>query len=263
MNTSIKALVLSACLAGAMLVTINTWSSSNGGNITLIAFAKANFPKGDFPTCFDMNCTASIHRIDVQAWPETGVLLADFWATYNGSRYFASVLRVQSATYWLYVLNSDSTFWHKFVAAWAKGKAGVLGPVALSELQKQPVGVCNQVAPKILIPVTSDAGRLQLPPPAQVCPSPNDAGAPCTSVPQTWPAGSVMRCRDAAATAGGYYLKQLKYGGATAVNYTVDGGVPPGNAQALLPNVPSKWWSQPDAQTTKTCSGIPMGTACP
>jgi len=236
---------------------------------TLMAVPK-NLNMMELPTCFDAQCMASIYRVDVQVktphW-----LLVDAYGEYKDKSHFAHVFRLATPTHWVWVIVSEDTFFHKALKVWAKEKPSVIGPAPVESLPRKPA-VCAQLAPKVLVGVTTDAGTLRQPNPTTTvqCPpsaGPTDAGPPLdcrvTVTAKTWTAAQVLTCRDGG---GPYYLKQLRHGGVWINGWSddPDGGIPTTGAAKRLPSrVPTGWGWAPDARVTKTCPPVPVGTQCP
>jgi hypothetical protein len=193
------------------------------------------------PECFDPpTCAYQLYRVDPQV-KETGWLSADLYGIKNGRSHYATALRVHNANNWIWIIDAEDLFFHRALKIWSTDKAGVVGPFPLAKLMSRSSNVCNQVASKVLVNITNDAGTAYK--------QPGEAGP--------------IHCRDGSVQP--YYTQQVKYGGALPAAWVDrDGGNGlVGTTPRLEPRIDPNWATVPDARTTKNCFNIPIGTACP
>jgi len=193
--------------------------------------------------------------------------LWEVWAQSSDNQKFyrALVLRQPfTAGRLLWTFLSDSDLWFKYLTWWAGQDATLQGPVKLLDLQTYTQAQCEATASRTLVRVTYDSGALQPPPPVTVCTKVNDAGVPynCSPVAQRWPDGGYLRC----GAAGGYYLRQWRYGGRLGGSGSTPGNMndqPLGPPSAPPPiGITDDVWTVPPAPTTRLCE-VPVEQACP
>lgn len=186
----------------------------------------------------------------------------DAWVSSGKESYHAHLWRITAPGGYVWVVQGSSAWW-----ATAKANLGksveVQALLPLPQVGSSPK--CKDIAEAILVNVTSDAGALLQPGPVRLCNpvAPTDAGAPdaCHTEVRKWPDGAVVQC-------GGYWLLRSRWGGPEPTHWKdLDAGVVKPGSPSIKPAVPIKPTAEelkaPDAATTKTCWGVPVGAVCP
>lgn len=259
-----------AAVVTLLLVLITDGFSSQGGDTTFVLLVKSSLGK-TLPKCYGPSCMGKL--VSMHVWIRTAPLSygdAELWV--NGVLYHALVWRIRVDSTWYLWAWQGNNMWFR-AAKWYADQhpADTVGPGTWRSIATLGSAQCTAVAGAGMIPVRSDAGTLIPPAPLQqqVCAeagavAPSDAGpgqdaCHIVNVPQSWPDGGVVTC-----SGSGYWLARNRHGGTwgtdpvpQALPAAADAGAPPVGYQQ------DEDWSTPDAATTKTCWGVPVGAECP
>ena len=254
----------------AALATDVFANPSQGGNATFAMLARSSLGK-KLPSCYGPSCVGKL--VELHVWIRSGPLsYGDAFLWVNGTKYHALVWRIKVDADWYAWHFIGHNLWYKAISWHAtQHPSDTAGPFHWRGIEGLAAAQCQAVAQAALINVRSDAGTLLPPPPswttscAEAGPvAPSDAGPgqdACHTepVPQSWPDGGVVTC-----SGQGFWLARNRWGGTWGSDPITGPLPPPVDAGAPQPAYYNEAdWESPDAATTKTCFGVPVGEACP